>query len=62
MQVSLDISPPEDSPITAPVPVLADLVRVATVQHGKIIRHIDLAAYPKLQEALQRAAEALNEQ
>ncbi len=58
---SLDYLPTEDSPINAPVPVIADLVRVATVENGKIVRHIDLAAYSRLQEALARAAEVQND-
>ena len=58
---SLDIIPADDSPIRGPVPVLADLVRMATVKDGKVVRHIDLAAYPELKKALKRAAEAQND-
>ena len=53
--VSLSFVPPEDSPVKTPVPVIADLVRMATVEDGKIVRHIDLAHYPALEAALQRA-------
>lgn len=53
--VSLSFMPPEDSPVKTPVPVIADLVRMATVEDGKVVRHIDLAHYPALEAALQRA-------
>ena len=58
---SLDYLPTEDSPVDAPVPVIADLVRVATVENGKIVRHIDLAAYSRLREAIARAVEVQND-
>ena len=52
--VSLTFAPPEDSPVKTPVPVIADLVRMATVVDGKVVRHIDLANYPELNAALRR--------
>lgn len=59
---SLDILPTADSAVKTPVPAMTDLVRMATVKDGKIVRHIDLAAYTKLREALARAAEAQNDE
>lgn len=57
--VSLSFTPPEDSPVKAPVPVIADLVRMATVENGKIVRHMDLAHYPKLELALKQAEDRI---
>lgn len=58
--VSLDLAPPEGSDLEEPVPVLADLVRVATIEDGKVTRHFDLAAYGEIDKAIQRAKEANN--
>ena len=53
--VSLSFTPPEDSPVKTPVPIVADLVRMAKVEDGRIVRHMDLAAYSVLKAALERA-------
>lgn len=52
--VSFDFAPPDDADAEDPIPVIADLVRMATVEDGKVVRHIDLAAYGKLADALAR--------
>lgn len=60
--VSLSFTPPDDSPVKGPVPVLANLVRFATVENGRIVRHVDLASYSALQAAVRRAETELSEQ
>ena len=59
--VSLDFTPPDESPVDHPVPVVADLVRMATVKDGKIVRHVDLAAYQRLGDAVAQAEAAIDE-
>ena len=46
---------PADSSLESPVPVLGDLVRMATVKDGKVVRHLDLAPYGELHNAVKRA-------
>ena len=57
--VSLDLAPPEGSNVEQLIPVLADLVRVATINDGKVVRHIDLAAYGEIDKAVRREEQAI---